>query len=101
MSISFSDHQTDSTYSFDIVLYGATGFVGKLTAEYLARAGGNALALAGDEDVDAVSRLDPVRLGARHHRRIAQLDARALFAKVGYHGVEHLALAACEEGGFG
>ncbi|OSC41641.1 saccharopine dehydrogenase family protein [Mycobacterium decipiens] len=33
---------------FDIVLYGATGFVGKLTAEYLARAGGDArVALAG------------------------------------------------------
>jgi short subunit dehydrogenase-like uncharacterized protein len=33
---------------FDIVLYGATGFVGKLTAEYLATAGGNArIALAG------------------------------------------------------
>src|SRR5690242_2939428 len=33
---------------FDIVLYGATGFVGKLTAEYLARAGGEArIALAG------------------------------------------------------
>ena len=33
---------------FDIVLYGATGFVGRLTAEYLARAGGNArIALAG------------------------------------------------------
>jgi short subunit dehydrogenase-like uncharacterized protein len=33
---------------FDIVLYGATGFVGKLTAEYLARAGGYArIALAG------------------------------------------------------
>jgi short subunit dehydrogenase-like uncharacterized protein len=33
---------------FDIVLYGATGFVGKLTAEYLARAGGPArIALAG------------------------------------------------------
>ncbi len=32
----------------DIVLYGATGFVGKLTAEYLARAGGGArIALAG------------------------------------------------------
>jgi short subunit dehydrogenase-like uncharacterized protein len=32
----------------DIVLYGATGFVGKLTAEYLARAGGEArIALAG------------------------------------------------------
>jgi short subunit dehydrogenase-like uncharacterized protein len=33
---------------FDIVLYGATGFVGKLTAEYLARAAGDArIALAG------------------------------------------------------
>ena len=33
---------------FDIVIYGATGFVGKLTAEYLAKAGGNArIALAG------------------------------------------------------
>jgi saccharopine dehydrogenase (NAD+, L-lysine-forming) len=33
---------------FDVVLYGATGFVGKLTAEYLARAGGDArIALAG------------------------------------------------------
>lgn len=33
---------------FDIVIYGATGFVGKLTAEYLATAGGNArIALAG------------------------------------------------------
>jgi short subunit dehydrogenase-like uncharacterized protein len=33
---------------FDIVLYGATGFVGRLTAEYLATAGGDArIALAG------------------------------------------------------
>ena len=33
---------------FDIVLYGATGFVGKLTAEYLSRAAGSArVALAG------------------------------------------------------
>lgn len=33
---------------FDIVIYGATGFVGKLTAQYLARAGGPArIALAG------------------------------------------------------
>ncbi|HWF70897.1 MAG TPA: trans-acting enoyl reductase family protein [Mycobacterium sp.] len=36
------------TREFDIVLYGATGFVGKLTAEYLARVGGGArIALAG------------------------------------------------------
>ena len=33
---------------FDIILYGATGFAGKLTAEYLAKAGGDArIALAG------------------------------------------------------
>lgn len=37
-----------ATREYDIVLYGATGFVGKLTAEYLARAGGSArIALAG------------------------------------------------------
>ncbi|HZU49657.1 MAG TPA: saccharopine dehydrogenase NADP-binding domain-containing protein, partial [Mycobacterium sp.] len=39
---------TASQREFDIVLYGATGFVGKLTAEYLTRAGSNArIALAG------------------------------------------------------
>ncbi len=39
---------TASQREFDIVLYGATGFVGKLTAEYLSRAGGDArIALAG------------------------------------------------------
>ena len=39
---------TAAQREFDIVLYGATGFVGKLTAEYLARAGGDArIALAG------------------------------------------------------
>ena len=38
----------DPNREFDIVLYGATGFVGKLTAEYLAKAGGDArIALAG------------------------------------------------------
>jgi short subunit dehydrogenase-like uncharacterized protein len=37
-----------ATREYDIVLYGATGFVCKLTAAYLARAGGNArIALAG------------------------------------------------------
>ena len=37
-----------ATREYDIVLYGATGFVGKLTADYLARAGGKArIALAG------------------------------------------------------
>ncbi|ORW27395.1 enoyl-ACP reductase [Mycobacterium paraense] len=39
---------TATPREFDIVLYGATGFVGKLTAEYLARAGSGArIALAG------------------------------------------------------
>jgi short subunit dehydrogenase-like uncharacterized protein len=39
---------TATPREFDIVLYGATGFVGKLTAEYLARAGAGArIALAG------------------------------------------------------
>lgn len=40
--------ETTSEREFDIVLYGATGFVGKLTAAYLARAGAGArIALAG------------------------------------------------------
>lgn len=39
---------TEAQREFDIVLYGATGFVGKLTAQYLAKAGGPArVALAG------------------------------------------------------
>jgi short subunit dehydrogenase-like uncharacterized protein len=39
---------TATPREFDIVLYGATGFAGKLTAEYLARAGAGArIALAG------------------------------------------------------
>jgi short subunit dehydrogenase-like uncharacterized protein len=39
---------TATPREFDIVLYGATGFVGKLTAEYLAKSGGGArVALAG------------------------------------------------------
>ncbi len=45
---------------FDLVLYGATGFAGKLTAEYLARAGGQArIALAGRSE----ERLRAVRDG--------------------------------------
>ena len=37
-----------TTREYDIVVYGATGFVGKLTADYLARSGGDArVALAG------------------------------------------------------
>ncbi|MBX9919791.1 MAG: enoyl-ACP reductase, partial [Mycolicibacterium frederiksbergense] len=39
---------TSSQREFDIVLYGATGFAGKLTAQYLAEAGrGARIALAG------------------------------------------------------
>ena len=39
---------TAAEREFDLVLYGATGFVGKLTAEYLARTGtGVRIALAG------------------------------------------------------
>jgi short subunit dehydrogenase-like uncharacterized protein len=39
---------TATPREFDIVLYGATGFVGKLTAQYLAQAGGDArIGLAG------------------------------------------------------
>jgi short subunit dehydrogenase-like uncharacterized protein len=39
---------TAAQREFDIVLYGATGFAGKLTADYLAKAGGDArIALAG------------------------------------------------------
>lgn len=45
---------------FDIVVYGATGFVGKLTAEYLAKAGDGArIALAGR----SVQKLEAVRAG--------------------------------------
>jgi short subunit dehydrogenase-like uncharacterized protein len=49
---------TETPREFDIILYGATGFVGKLTAEYLARAGGDArIALAGR----STERLEAVR----------------------------------------
>jgi short subunit dehydrogenase-like uncharacterized protein len=54
---------TETPREFDIILYGATGFVGKLTAEYLARAAGDArIALAGR----STERLEAVRktLGA-------------------------------------
>lgn len=49
---------TDTPREFDIVLYGATGFVGKLTADYLSRAGGDTkMALAGR----STERLEEVR----------------------------------------
>ncbi|OBI85849.1 saccharopine dehydrogenase family protein [Mycobacterium asiaticum] len=50
---------TDTPREFDIIVYGATGFVGKLTADYLARAGQDAkIALAGrsTERLEAVRR---------------------------------------------
>jgi short subunit dehydrogenase-like uncharacterized protein len=51
---------TATPREFDIVLFGATGFVGKLTAEYLARAGSGArIALAGR----STDRLAAVREG--------------------------------------
>ncbi|MGH3971335.1 MAG: saccharopine dehydrogenase family protein [Mycobacterium sp.] len=63
------------TREFDIVIYGATGFVGKLTADYLARAGGDArIALAGR----SAERLRAVReaLGAAAQSwEIVQADA--------------------------
>ena len=37
---------------FDIIVYGATSFVGKLTAEYLARAGGDARIALGGRSAD-------------------------------------------------
>ena len=65
---------------FDIVLYGATGFVGKLTAEYLARSGGDArIALAGrSPDVArraGVAGGQGAVLAADRRRRVAAVDA--------------------------
>lgn len=51
---------TATPREFDIVIYGATGFVGKLTAEYLAKSAGDArIALAGR----STERLSAVRDG--------------------------------------
>ncbi|HEY0225835.1 MAG TPA: saccharopine dehydrogenase NADP-binding domain-containing protein [Mycobacterium sp.] len=51
---------------FDIVLYGATGFVGKLTAEYLARAGAGArIALAGRSTERLLAVRDALGAGAQ------------------------------------
>ena len=48
---------TAAQREFDIVLYGATGFVGKLTAQYLAKAGGPArIALAGRSPAKLLAR---------------------------------------------
>ena len=61
MNGKFTD-MTAGQREFDIVLYGATGFVGKLTAEYLAKAGGQArIALAGraGDELQALALLLP------------------------------------------
>ena len=51
---------------FDLVLYGATGFAGKLTAEYLARAGAGArIALAGRSEERLRAVRDSLGAGAR------------------------------------
>ncbi|MEB3983360.1 trans-acting enoyl reductase family protein [Mycobacterium sp. 663a-19] len=61
---------TATPREFDIVLYGATGFVGKLTAEYLARAASGArIALAGR----STDRLRAVRDGLGESARSWQL----------------------------
>lgn len=66
---------TSPQREFDIVLYGATGFVGKLTAQYLASAGGPArIALAGR----SVDKLKAVRDGlgaAARDWELIQADA--------------------------
>lgn len=54
----------DSPRELDIILYGATGFAGKLTAQYLARAGGAArIGLAGR----SAERLRAIRDGLGSH----------------------------------
>ena len=64
---------------FDIVLYGATGFAGKLTAEYLARAGGDArIALAGRSQ----DKLRAVRDDAGGHGAVVAADRRGRVAAV-------------------
>jgi len=50
---------------FDIVVYGVTGIVGKLTAEYLAHAGGKARIALADPDRRGIDR---VRLPITFHR---------------------------------
>ena len=69
MSISIGP-VTATPREFDIVLYGATGFVGKLTAEYLAKAAGDArIALAGR----STERLRGIRDGLGESARSWQL----------------------------
>lgn len=75
---------------FDIVVYGASGFVGKLTAEYLAGAGGSArIALAGRSPEKLAAVRDGLGDGARGWEIIAadassasSLDAMAARTRV-------------------
>ena len=61
---------TATPREFDIILYGATGFVGKLTAQYLAKVAGDAkIALAGR----STERLSGVREGLGEAARSWQL----------------------------
>ena len=61
---------------FDIVLYGATGFVGKLTAEYLAKAGGDArIALAGRSQDKLLAVRDTLPDNAQPWPLLPQIDS--------------------------
>ena len=62
---------------FDIVIYGATGFVGRLTAEYLSRAAGGArVALAG-RSPDRLERVRETLTGDARSWPILTADASA------------------------
>ncbi len=66
---------TASQREFDIVLYGATGFVGKLTAQYLAQHGGSArIALAG-RSMDKLAAVRDSLGAAGHGWGLIQADA--------------------------
>ena len=82
---------TATPREFDIVLYGATGFVGKLTAEYLARAGAGArIALAGRSPDrllavrDTIPQTDPLAKA-----EFATIRERLI--KIGARVIEHIA----------
>ncbi len=67
----------ESDREFDIVVYGATGFVGKLTAEYLSRAGtGARIALAGRSPDKVLAVRDSLGAAARDWQ-ILTADASA------------------------